>query len=60
VSIADAAFDTEDELQQWAFANWRTFFGNSILLPGIRITTSAGKHGTPDGFVFNFEQRSWC
>jgi hypothetical protein len=59
LAIADAKFDTESELQNWAFVNWLTFFGNSILLPGFRITTPAGKQGIPDGFVFNFDQRAW-
>jgi hypothetical protein len=59
VAISDAAFDSEIELQTWSFANCGTFFGNSILLPGFRITTAAGKHGVPDGFAFNFDQRAW-
>ncbi|HJZ55561.1 MAG TPA: hypothetical protein VKE74_11405 [Gemmataceae bacterium] len=59
MAITDAQFDTEGELQTWAFANSSTFFGNSILLPGFRITTAAGKHGLPDGFAFNFDQRAW-
>jgi hypothetical protein len=59
VAITDAEFDSESELQTWAFANSGTFFGNSILLPGFRITTAAGKHGVPDGFAFNFDQRAW-
>jgi hypothetical protein len=57
--ITNAEFDNEDELQKWAFGNHRTFFGNSILLPGFRISTPSGKGGVPDGFVFNFDQRSW-
>jgi hypothetical protein len=59
MSIADAQFENEKELQDWSFANLSTFFGNATLLPGFRITTPAGKHGIPDGVAFNFEQRSW-
>ena len=59
MAIIDAEFNNEMELQNWAFANSRTFFGNSILLPGFRITTLAGKHGFPDGFAFNFQERAW-
>jgi hypothetical protein len=59
MAITDAKFDSELELQNWAFLNWQTFFGKSVLLPGFRITTLAGKHGVPDGFVFNFDQRAW-
>jgi hypothetical protein len=59
MSISDHPFDNEAELQTWAFTNSQTFFGQSILLPGFRITTPAGKHGVPDGFAFNFEQRQW-
>lgn len=60
MSINDAAFDSENELQTWSFANGHTFFGSSsILIGGFRITTPAGKHGVPDGFAFNFDQRAW-
>jgi hypothetical protein len=57
--IADAAFNREQELQNWVYDNINSFFGDCILLPGFRITTPSGKHGIPDGFVFNFIQRSW-
>lgn len=59
MSIKEAPFDSEKELEDWSFVNSNTFFGKSILLPGFRITTPAGKHGVPDGFVFNFDQRAW-
>ncbi len=59
MAITDAEFDNENELQTWAFANHKLFFGNSVFLPGFRISTSAGKGGVPDGFAFNFDQRSW-
>jgi hypothetical protein len=59
VSICDAQFENERELQDWAFANSHTFFGESILLGGFKIATPSGKAGLPDGFVFNFGQRSW-
>lgn len=59
MAITDAEFDSEEELETWTFANCSTFFGNAILLPKFRITTAAGKHGIPDGFVFNFDQRAW-
>jgi hypothetical protein len=57
--IADAAFEKEQELQRWVYENISNFFGNCLLLSGFRITTPSGKHGIPDGFVFNFTQRSW-
>ena len=57
--IVDAAFNLEQELQKWVYDNISSFFGDCILLPGFRITTPSGKHGIPDGFVFNFIQRSW-
>ncbi|MBN8626818.1 MAG: hypothetical protein J0M17_15155 [Planctomycetes bacterium] len=59
MTITDHQFDSEMELQTWAFANADTFFGNVTLLPGFRITTPAGKHGIPDGLAFNFDQRRW-
>jgi hypothetical protein len=59
MTISEATFDDEAELERWTFANSRTFFGDSILVPKFRITTPSGKHGIPDGFVFNFVQRSW-
>lgn len=59
MSISDAQFDNEKELQDWAFANSHTFFGDSTLVGGFKITTPSGKGGVPDGFVFNFAQRSW-
>jgi hypothetical protein len=59
VTISDQSFDNEKELETWAFANYGTFFGTSVLLNGFRITTPTGKHGLPDGFAFNFAQRQW-
>lgn len=57
--ITDAAFEREQELQDWVYENISNFFGDCILLPGFRITTPSGKHGIPDGFAFNFNQRLW-
>lgn len=57
--IHDAEFDREAELEQWVFANRSTFFGNAVMLPGRRVTTLAGKHAIPDGFVFDLADRSW-
>jgi hypothetical protein len=59
MAINDARFDSEDELERWVFTNWTTFFGTSLLLPKVRIATSIGKQGTPDGIVFNFQRRAW-
>ena len=59
MAIRDAEFNTEAELQTWAFANSTAFFGDSILLPGFKILTPAGKGGIPDGFVFNFDKKAW-
>ncbi len=57
--ITDAPFDLEKELEAWVHLHVSNFFGDCILLPGFRITTASGKHGVPDGFVFNFFTRSW-
>lgn len=59
MAISEAAYDSEAELQKWAFQNCKTFFGDCLLLSSFRITTPSGKHGIPDGFVFNFVKRSW-
>jgi hypothetical protein len=59
MAVADATFDRESELQAWVYENISDFFGECILLPSFRITTPSGKHGNPDGFAFNFPQRSW-
>lgn len=59
MSISDAKFALEQELQDWVFSNINNFFGDCILLPGFRITTPSGKHGIPDGFIFNFSRRAW-
>lgn len=59
MSITDARFELEKELENWVFSNIANFFGDCIFLPGFRITTPSGKHGIPDGFVFNFSRRSW-
>lgn len=59
MSITDAAFEVEKELEKWVHENAHNFFGDCILLPGFRITTPSGKHGIPDGFVFSFTRRSW-
>src|SRR5262249_54473019 len=59
MAIRDAAFDREEELQAWAFANRERFFGDATLLPGFRIVTPTGKAGIPDGFVFDFDQEAW-
>ncbi len=59
MTITDADFDREAELQDWTFANISTFFGDCILLPGFRISTTSGKQGVPDGFAFHLVQQSW-
>jgi len=59
MAITDAPFDLEKELEGWVYGNIDTFSPGCILLPGFRITTPSGKHGIPDGFVFNFQLRSW-
>jgi hypothetical protein len=57
--ITDAPFDNEKELESWVYQSIETFSPGCVLLPGFRITTPSGKHGVPDGFVFNFQLRSW-
>jgi hypothetical protein len=59
MSIIDAPFDNEKELEKWVYENIGTFSPGCVLIPGFRITTPSGKHGVPDGFVFNFQLRSW-
>jgi hypothetical protein len=59
MTIEDASFDNEAELERWAFNNAQIFFGPSLILPGFRITTPSGKHAVPDGLTFNFSQRAW-
>lgn len=59
MAISESSFDNESELEKWVYGNSPTFFGDCILLKGFRITTPSGKHGIPDGFAFNFAQRSW-
>jgi len=59
MTITDASFDVEQELQDWTFAHIDTFFGECILLPGFRVSTTSGKQGVPDGFAFNVTQGAW-
>ena len=59
MAITEEQFNDENELEEWTFANIQTFFGDCILLRKFRITTPSGKHGIPDGFVFNLKDRYW-
>ena len=57
--ILEANFDNEKELENWVQANINDFFPGSLYIPGCLITTTSGKGGVPDGFVFNFQEYEW-
>jgi hypothetical protein len=59
MAINEAQFDSESELQDWAFKNIGTFLPRVILIPGFQISTTSGKFAVPDGFAFNFVDREW-
>jgi len=59
MAIAEAKFDSEDELQRWAFDNIASFLPGACLIDGFQITTTSGKNGVPDGFAFSFHDRDW-
>ncbi len=59
MSIVESPFDNEAELEKWAFDNVQQFLGECISLGKLKITTSSGKGGIPDGFSFNFSSREW-
>lgn len=59
MAITEAAFESERELQNWVYANIRTFLPRSYLIDGFQITTISGKNSAPDGFGFNFDNREW-
>lgn len=59
MSIIEAPFDRESELEEWSFANISLFLGDCIFLDKFQLSTSSGKKGVPDGFAFNFSQRDW-
>ncbi|MBA3483200.1 MAG: hypothetical protein H0T51_15435, partial [Pirellulales bacterium] len=57
--IVERPFDSEAELEQWAFANLEQFFGKCLVLGKFQITTPAGKVSLPDGLAFNLLTREW-
>ena len=59
MSILEADFDNEKELENWVKANIGDFLPGSICIPGCSITTMSGKAGVPDGFAFNLEENEW-
>jgi hypothetical protein len=59
MTIAEAAYDNEQELHDWVSENIHVFLPNSVCIPGCKVTTLTGKGGVPDGFAFNFQDREW-
>ncbi len=59
MTISEAQFENEMELQTWVENNLEAFLPGSIFLKGCQVTTPSGKHGVPDGFAFNFADREW-
>ena len=54
MSVKEAVFNKEKELQDWTFSHIETFFPQTYLVDGFQVTTASGKNGVPDGFAFNF------
>jgi hypothetical protein len=59
MSIVEAPFDNEAELDVWVSENIEAFLPGAVFLPGCRVTTASGKGGVPDGFAFNLREREW-
>lgn len=59
MSILEAKYDSEGELQNWVFSNILSFLPTCHLISGFQIKTSSGKAGVPDGFAFDFTNREW-
>lgn len=57
--MTEASFDSEQELQDWVYANIDSFLPSCYLVPGFQITTISGKNGVSDGFAFNLDAREW-
>lgn len=57
--INENSYNSEQELQDWTFANIQSFLPGSYLTNGFQITTNSGKNGVPDGFAFDFANREW-
>lgn len=59
MSMTEAQFDKEQELQEWVVENIERFLPGVILLSGFRINTSSGKGGVPDCFAFDLVDHKW-
>jgi hypothetical protein len=59
MTINEAEFENERELQEWVFSDIRRFLADSHLVNGFQIGTVSGKHGVPDGFAFSIPNREW-
>lgn len=59
MSITEASFDNEAELETWVLDNLGQFLPGSIYLAPQNIVTLSGKQGRPDGFAFNLQERTW-
>ncbi len=57
--LSEAKFDNESELDSWIQDNHTIFFPESLFIDAFKITTSSGKGGIPDGFVFDLRERVW-
>ncbi len=59
MTINESSYNSEQELQDWTFANIHSFLPGSYLSKGFQVTTNSGKNGVPDGFAFDFANREW-
>lgn len=59
MSIVEAPFADENELDSWVAANINDFLPSVRHIPGFRVNTISGKAGVPDGFAFDFTNREW-
>jgi len=59
MAIVEAAFESEQELQDWVYGKFDSFLPHCFLVPGFQVTTISGKKGVPDGFAFNYDAREW-
>ena len=59
MTINEADFENERELQDWVFANLDRFLPHTYLVNGFQIGTISGKNGVPDGFAFSILNREW-
>ena len=59
MSIIEADFENEKELDQWVSENLELFLPGAVYLPGIYVATTSGKRGLPDGFAYDLDAQEW-